>query len=173
MMVASSATGAANAAKAATNATNFIANMRAFKFLFLLQVGAGDNGSPKYLNFEKAFADPKASILKVDEVKSKIFNACMRENHNHILSLGIFSKFSAFRKGDFGSEKSYKDKMEVIHFQDLVLSNTSSLTVSSLPLQRKMLNKHIIVAVQNLKLILQLISSSSWTSVSSVHGLGL
>ena len=164
MMIASSATDAANAAKAAANATNFIANMRAFKFLFLIQEGAGDNGSPKYANFEKAFADPKASILKLDEVKSKIFNACMKDNHHHVLSLSIFTKFGAFCKGDFGSEKNYKDNMEVIHFQDLVLSNTSSVTVSSLPLQREMLNKHIVVAVQNLKLILQLISSASWTS---------
>jgi hypothetical protein len=164
MLVTSSATDAANAAKAAANATNFIANMRAFKFLFLLQEGAGENGSPKYLNFEKAFADPRASIVKLDEVKSKLFNVCMKENHHHILSLGIFNKFGAFCKGDFGSEKNYKDNMEVIHFQDLVLSNTSSLTVSSLPLQREMLNQHIVVAVQNLKLILQLISSTSWTT---------
>ena len=123
MLVTSSATDAANAAKAAANATNFIANMRAFKFLFLLQEGAGENGSPKYLNFEKAFADPRASIVKLDEVKSKLFNVCMKENHHHILSLGIFNKFGAFCKGDFGSEKNYKDNMEVIHFQDLVLSH--------------------------------------------------
>ena len=158
MLATSFAKDAAIAAKAAASASNLVANMRAFKFLFTIQLGYGENGLEKICNFECLFGDPKAP-LKFDDVNA----LAMRDNYQNILSLAVFLKFSAFCKGEFGSEKQYKDSMEVIHLQDFVVANSSTATVNALPLLRDMDNRHIIVAIQNLKLILQLTSLKNWS----------
>jgi hypothetical protein len=136
--------------------------MRAYRFLFIIQPGHGDNGLEKTTHFEFLFGDPKVS-LKYDDVKAKVYALAMRDNHQNILSLAVFSKFSAFCKGEFGSEKQYKDSTEVVHLQDFVMANSSIATINALPLLRDMENKFIIVAIQNLKLILLLTSSTNWS----------
>ena len=108
------------------------------------------------------FGDPKGP-LKFDDVKTKVYALAMRDNSQNILSLAVFLKFTAFCKGEFGSERQYKDSLEVIHLQDFVVANSSAATVNALPLLREMDNRHIIVAIQNLKLILQLTSLTNWS----------
>ena len=165
MLASGLATDAANAAKAAASATNLVANMRAYRFLIITQFGAGECCTEKTFNFEQRFGDPKVAGLKLDDVKSKIMVLAMRQNHHNILSLAVFLKFGAFCKGEFGSEKQYKDSIDVIHFQDFVVANSSTSTINTLPLLRDMDNKYIIVAIQNFKLIIQLIALNDWSEV--------
>ena len=117
MLSSSFATDAAVAAKAAASASNLVANMRAYKFLFIIQLGHGENGLEKTSSFEFLFGDPKVP-LKCDDVKAKVYALAMRGNHQNILSLAVFSKFSAFCKGEFGSEKQYKDSTCLLYTSD-------------------------------------------------------
>ena len=154
---------AAMAAKEASQVTFFNANVRFFRFIFLIQ--DGQSGKERIERFNSNLGvDCKGSILKIEEIRQAMTSILQASSLRFLVGLSFFTlKLSAVCKGNVGSETDTTDSTDILLLQDFVISKATAASINGVSIMEKFDDDNFLkTAVRNFVSFLSLIGGNDW-----------
>jgi hypothetical protein len=154
---------AAVAAREASQVIFFNANLRLFKFIFLIQEGQSRKERIEKFNSNLG-VDSRGSILKLEEIRQALSSILQSTSHRFFVGLSFFTmKLSAVCKGGVGLETDITDSTDIFLLQDFVISKATAASINGVSIMEKFDDDNFLkTAVRNFVSFLSLVGGSDW-----------